>query len=1215
MNRFSRVFLSPWFWFALVGLCLSALIWWAGPWVRIADMLPFKSWWARLALIAALWVGYGTIWVFQSRKGKGLTSPPTITEGLEDQQDQAKLERGFSEALRVLKTVRTQRDSSSMVARFLARLDRQSGLYRFPWFVALGVESSGKTAVLKNSGFQFRLDESAKHEVNPTQNCQWMFADDAVFLDMAGRYTTQETNRLKDAADWLHFLKLLKHTRSRQPINGVVLTVSADMLLKSTQADLMNHANAIRQRLYELQHELSLEVPVYFLITKCDLVLGFNEFFDSLSLEERQQVWGLTLDLPPDAKSPVNLGAFASKVEDLCGLIQTLLLDKLQKETDASRRSLMGFFPQSMRALQQALVVFVESAFNQNPYQPRVLLRGAYFTSAAQHGEGVDPLRAALPVEYGLVSSGTLFPPQTVLRSYFLGRLFSNVILGEAHLASRSVRWSRNQTWLRYLGFLALCVGGLASCFALGAVYYQNQDYIKMVEHRLSEAKQMADQTQVTSEKDIVDVLPALDRTFALVDLPDDLFTNWWGMGQRSRLMSSGKETYLRMLDDSLLVYLNSNLEQRLKTTYRKDPDMLYETLRVYLMLHDPSHFDAVSLANWAKDHWPSNLGVEQRERLDCHLQRILVAKSTEDLQASSAFSCADAFALKNTPVKFKQHRMQEDLVEEVRSLVSKDSLPQRVYGRIKRLNVAANIPAFRVIDVAGPSASLVFTRVSQKSLGDGVKSLYTAEGYEKAFLPALHEVLKELQSEEVWVLNTNSSVWNADASRIALEMSESFQLNKNAVKKLYLEDYAKTWESFLNDFRIVPSDSVQGSLRVLRYVLSADSPLISFLQGVSEQTSLVRFAEDTEQQEGVIEQLKNSAENRVSSLSRAGVQKGGHLGGAQEGVVESIVDNRFSAIHRLVKAPESGGAAAIDGTFVLLKELYAYLSLAEEALKSKETLPKSDVPVRIKSEGKMLPTPLNEMLQGLSDLSLKNVYSEEGKNLSTLMGAFTAECKQAIESRYPFDLSSNTEVKRDDFQHFFAPNGLIDRFFRKNLEPLVDVSTKPWSFKSGFDVDSRRLVKTSDLDEFQRADTIRQAFFASSGGTPLVRFSIKPVEMDRDLMQSVLEVDGQVLRYRHDAVVPVQMTWPNEKGGGGVIRLMLTSLKGEDAGSLTYGGDWALWRAIEQKVEKTARPETVRVTFKVREHSVTYEITASTSRNPFLMTELDAFHCPTRFN
>lgn len=1216
MNRFSRVFLSPWFWFAVVCFCLSALIWWAGPWVRMADMTPFKSWWARLLLMLGLWLGYGATWVLRGRKGKGAPALQVPVVDVEDTQDMLNLEHGFSEALSLLKTVRTKADVSSMMGRFLARFDRQAGFYRFPWFLALGVQGSGKTAALKNSGFKFRLGDAAKHEFNPTQNCQWMFADEAVFLDLAGRYTSQERNRLKDAADWRHFLKLLKRSRTRQPINGVVLTVPADVLLKSAHADLMNHANAIRQRLYELQQELSLEVPVYFLITKCDLVAGFNEFFDSLSLEERQQVWGLTLDLPSDGKTPVNLSPFVSKIDDLCGAIQTLLLDKLQKETDANRRSLMGFFPQSLRALQQALVVFTEAAFNQNPYQPRVLLRGVYFTSAAQHGEGVDPLRAALPTEYGLASSTSLFPPQTVLRTYFLGRLFSNLILGEAHLASRSVSWSRQQTLLRYLSFLALFVGGLVSCFALGAAYYQNQDYVEMVDRRLLEAKQTVEQTHITSEKDIVDVLPALDRTFALVNLPEDLFTNWWGMGQRARLVSSGKETYLRMLDDSLLAYLNTHMEQSLKTTYRKDPDMLYETLRVYLMLHDPSHFDAASVATWAKDNWPSTLGAEQRERLDCHLQRLLAAKSTEDLNTSPALSCADALALNNTPMKFKQHRLQEDLVQEVRSLVSKDSLPQRVYGRIKRLNVASNIAPFRVIDVVGPSASLVFTRVSQKSLGDGVKSLYTAEGYEKAFLPALGAVLKELQSEEVWVLNKTDAVWNADASRIALEMSESFQLNKEAVKKLYLEDYAKTWENFLNDFRIVPSDSVQGSLRVLRYLLSADSPLMSFLNGVSEQTSLVRLAEDKEQKEGVVEQLKNSAENRVSSLSRAGAKGETGLKGVPEGVVESIVDNRFSAIHRLVKAPESGGVAAIDATFVLLKELYAYLSLAEEALKSKDTLPKSDVPVRMKSEGRMLPTPLNEMLQGLSDLSLKNVYSEEGKNLSALMGAFTAECKQAIESRYPFDLSSNTEVKRDDFQHFFAPNGLIDRFFRKNLEPLVDVSTKPWSFKSGFDVDSRRVVRTSDLDEFQRADTIRQVFFSPSSDTPMVRFSIKPVDMDRELMQSVLEIDGQVLRYRHDAVVPVQMTWPNNtKGGGGVIRLMLTSLKGEDAGSLTYGGDWALWRAIEQKVEKTARPETVRVTFKVREHSVTYEITATTSRNPFLMTELDAFHCPTKIN
>ena len=54
----------------------------------------------------------------------------------------------------------------------------------------------------------------------------------------------------------------------------------------------------IRARLRELHDKLGVRFPVYVLVTKADLIAGFNEFFGDLGREERDQVWGLTF--PPD---------------------------------------------------------------------------------------------------------------------------------------------------------------------------------------------------------------------------------------------------------------------------------------------------------------------------------------------------------------------------------------------------------------------------------------------------------------------------------------------------------------------------------------------------------------------------------------------------------------------------------------------------------------------------------------------------------------------------------------------------------------------------------------------------------------------------------------------------------------------------------------------------------------------------------------------------
>jgi type VI secretion system protein ImpL len=121
--------------------------------------------------------------------------------------------------------------------------------------------------------------------------------DEAILLDTAGRYTTQDSDARADAAGWNTFLQLLCKYRGRQPINGVIVAISAIDLLPAGEQELQRHAVAIRERLEELRRNVRIDVPVYFLLTKCDLIAGFSEFFDELGQDARAQVWGATFPI------------------------------------------------------------------------------------------------------------------------------------------------------------------------------------------------------------------------------------------------------------------------------------------------------------------------------------------------------------------------------------------------------------------------------------------------------------------------------------------------------------------------------------------------------------------------------------------------------------------------------------------------------------------------------------------------------------------------------------------------------------------------------------------------------------------------------------------------------------------------------------------------------------------------------------------------------
>ena len=172
---------------------------------------------------------------------------------------------------------------------------RRNYLYSRPWYVIIGPPGAGKTTAIVNSGLRFPFSEQNLKGVGGTRNLDFWFADEAVLVDTAGRYTTQDSDRAIDAGGWKSFLGLLKKYRGLQPINGVIVSIGVDELVRSDRARIDDHAAAIRRRLLELRQSLEVEAPVYLMVTKADLLAGFTEYFADLDFEGRRAVLGATL--------------------------------------------------------------------------------------------------------------------------------------------------------------------------------------------------------------------------------------------------------------------------------------------------------------------------------------------------------------------------------------------------------------------------------------------------------------------------------------------------------------------------------------------------------------------------------------------------------------------------------------------------------------------------------------------------------------------------------------------------------------------------------------------------------------------------------------------------------------------------------------------------------------------------------------------------------
>src|SRR5262249_18685700 len=160
-------------------------------------------------------------------------------------------------------------------------------------------------------------------------------------------------------AAWEGFLDLLKKHRRRRPINGVLVAISASDLMTLNDQARFAHARAIKQRIQELDDHFGIRFPVYLLLTECDLIAGFLEYFEDLGNDERAQVWGITLPLPERKDQPSDVQSFGGEFDALLARLESRLLSRLHEERDPRRRSLIYGFPRQLASLKGTLTEFV----------------------------------------------------------------------------------------------------------------------------------------------------------------------------------------------------------------------------------------------------------------------------------------------------------------------------------------------------------------------------------------------------------------------------------------------------------------------------------------------------------------------------------------------------------------------------------------------------------------------------------------------------------------------------------------------------------------------------------------------------------------------------------------------------------------------------------------------------------------------------------------
>ena len=1156
--------------FEVVILLLAVGIWLGAPFVGITSV------WLRVLIICALVLPpiiYFIVKAILDRKAAGGLEDGLRQQAANDQaaarpganaEEIALLTEGFEEAVGSLKK---------------SRIGGQKGtaLYALPWYMIVGPPAAGKSTALLRSGLNFPYTSGDKRSikgVGGTRNCDWWFSDDAILLDTAGRYTSED----EDYEEWIEFLRLLKRYRKRNPLNGLIVCISISDLIAASPDEVEDIAAKIRSRLDQVISELEMIVPVYVLFSKCDLLGGFVEFFSDLKKSKRAQVLGFTVPLT-DAKADVE-GLFEEELEVLLGSLRRRMLARMPAARPDARAAVYQF-PTNLEAARPALAAFLKRVFVYNPYAESPRLRGVYWCSGTQEGRPMDQVTGSMEKAMGLDAADAAGGAERkAKKSYFLHHLFTRVLIPDRNLGGKTVS-HRTRKWR--LRVAAMAVGLLVSVTAVSLStlsFSKNRSLINNT-RKLAETTRLA---TVRDPEQVMKNLRALEKMSQHIDLlttyreDGEPWTYNFGYYSGDELVKPSEAVFakrmFRIFADLTGMELEASLADINLDTWQGTADDAtrgYDLLKAYLMVTDISLLDVdfalpVLLGEWKKRLPPT---VTAQEELLSTLAKHYLKLRKRKLKQATWLERDDALVTKvrkrllEADVLYK--RSIERLEEELPPYTLRDALQGRVETKL----------------------------VSQAS----VPGVFTRDGYSK-----VKSLVRKTEGES-WVLWKDSTVKTSDK-----------------LMDRYYDKYSSAWLKFIGGISLVEPRDKEESLQLLDK-LTGSPPLFELLlKSVAFQTDFTpgvsgdTLGKAIDRRGGKLRKYKKGAEalglDKKAKEAAAGARK------------KTKTEKYYGDFHALVKPPPAAdGAKQISG----LKQYLERLTKVADALgqlRGKDTADTSDFEAAVEETNRFTerlmqgfsPSALNAALKRLLEAPTKFTMVAVTTGVSEATGeSFSANvCGDfaKLAGKYPFGGGSD-EALIGDVAELFKPDGKVWTFFNETLKDQVELSGKRYTVKPG------KRVSPAILAFYSKARAVTDSLFPSGASAPAFSFTVRPAEpiiaegspyMVSDIK---LSIDGTANTYKMGPRDWWVYKWPGETRKE--ARLTVRGSEGLSE-QIVRQGDWALLRLIDDasvvrkgswyRMEWTLKEGTIRVQM---------EFKPQRSDNPLMLRRLlrSGMRCP----
>jgi type VI secretion system protein ImpL len=527
--------------------------------------------------------------------------------------------------------------------------------------------------------------------------------------------------------------------------------------------------------------------------------------------------------------------------------------------------------------------------------------------------------------------------------------------------------------------------------------------------------------------------------------------------------------------------------------------------------------------------------------------------------------------------------------VKQAQNSLRAASIPRIIFGAI-RSHYADDTRAVRLDEKTGVGSTRVFRRKSGRPISEPVPALYTKSVFEEVTGKGAAGLIDQF-NEDRWVLGETTPAVGGT--------TELF----NQVLDVYEAEYIATWDRILADFD-AKFDSA-GTAEALAILGGPTSPLRSLYQTVTAETNFTKAAPAGAPKPGLIARTTDQIEKLVRTTQQAA--------GITARDPGARITAHFAEIHRVV-AGEPGNTE-LDRLLGTLQKLQQEIGTGPGQLGggggnvTGANNPQREQLVRsLQAEAEALPPAVGGLVADIANSAAGAFRTGLRSELQTLYQQdVVLQCRDIVNNKYPFVRESQISVTPEDFGELFGYDGIFDRFFKKNMEQLVNMVSRPWSWRK--DATGAQVGGTEAmLRQFETAQRIRDMYFPNGARKPEVRFGIAVTELDTGAAKVTLEIGGNRVDYQFGAPRSLNVTWPGSEPGQAAA-LVFTD-KSARPTPIAESGPWAWLRLIEAG-QVTERSDTeYTVTWQRGPRSATAEIRAVSRQNPFNKSDVQNFRC-----